>query len=147
MSPKKNNLLIIAAILDAVAAILHLACIYFGAPLFRFLGTEEMARMYEAGHFLHPIIACMFLATVLFIWAAYALSGAGVIRKLPFLRLGLIAITLVYFARAFAFPLLAPYFPENSQVFWYCSSLIVFIFGLFHLLGLKQVWFQLSAHK
>lgn len=143
MENRKNILLIIASILSSIAAVLHLACIYFGAPLFRFLGTEEMAKMYEAGNFTKPIIVCLLLSTVLFIWAAYALSGAGVIRKLPFLRVVLVGITLVYLVRGLAFPFIAQYFPENSMLFWYCSSLIVLTFGLIHLVGLRQVWARL----
>lgn len=140
MKNQKNIFLVMGASLSAIAALLHLACIYFGAPLFRFLGTEAMAQMYESGNLLHPIISCVVLASMLFVWSAYALSGAGVIRKLPLLKLGLIVITLIYFARAFAFPFLKPYFPENSTTFWYVSSSIVFVFGLVYLIGLKRAW-------
>jgi len=143
MENGKNIFLIIAAILNCIAAFLHLACIYFGAPLFRFLGTEEMAKMYEAGNYTHPIITCLFMASVLFVWAAYALSGAGVIRKLPLLRVVLVGITLVYLVRGLAFPLIVEYFPENSMLFWYISSLIVFTFGVIHFMGIRQVWARL----
>jgi hypothetical protein len=143
MENEKNFLLIIAAILNAGAGLLHLACLYFGAPLFRFLGTEQMARLVEAGHFREPVIACLILTSILFIWSAYALSGAGVLPRLPYLRLVLVGISLVYLARGMGFPLIMQYFPENSMRFWYCSSLIVFSFGAIHLLGLKQVWARL----
>ncbi|WP_249555748.1 hypothetical protein [Shewanella sp. 8A] len=143
MENQKNIFLISGAILSAIAALLHLACIYFGAPLFRFLGTEAMAQMYESGNTTHPIIACLILAAILFSWSAYALSGAGVIFKLPFLRFALICITLIYLIRGLAFPLITPYFPENSMLFWYSSSFIVFTFGLIHFVGLKQVWSRL----
>jgi hypothetical protein len=143
MANQKNSFLIIAAALNAIAAALHLACIYFGAPLFRFLGTEVMAVMFESGHLMHPIIACLVLGSMLFVWSAYALSGAGVIRRLPFLRFVLTGITLVYLIRGMAFPLVMPYFPGNSALFWVCSSLIIFVFGVIHLIGVKQVWAQL----
>lgn len=143
MENRRNKFLIAGAALSAIAALAHLACIYFGAPLFRFLGTEAMAQMYESGNTTHPIISCVVLASILFSWSAYALSGAGVIRKLPLLRTALICITLVYLVRGLAFPLITPYFPENSITFWYCSSLIVFTFGLIHLIGIKQVWSRL----
>ena len=143
MENRKNIFLILGAILSAIAALLHLACIYFGSPLFRFLGTEAMAKMYESGHYAHPIIACLILATILFSWSIYALSGAGVIRKLPLLRFALISITLIYLIRGLAFPFLTSYFPENSMLFWYMSSVIVFSFGLIHLIGVKQVWARL----
>jgi hypothetical protein len=143
MEHQKNSFLIIGAILSAIAALLHLACIYFGAPLFRFLGTEAMAKMYESGNTTHPIIVCVILATILFSWSAFALSGAGVIRKLPLIRFALIGITLVYLIRGLAFPFLTSYFPENSMLFWYVSSAVVLAFGLIHLIGVKQVWARL----
>jgi len=143
MDEKKNKFLIVGAGLSGIAAVLHLACLYFGAPLFRFLGTEAMARMYESGHYLHPIMACLFLAGILGVWSAYALSGAGVIRRLPLLRFVLVGIALAYLIRGLAFPFITHYFPENSSLFWYCSSAIVFAFGMVHLIGLKQVWARL----
>lgn len=135
-----NKFLIIAASLDAIAAFLHLACLFIGAPLFRFLGTEAMAVMYESGNTTEPIIVCILLTSILLTWSAYALSGAGVIRKLPLLRTALVAISLIYIGRALAFPVLVPYFPENTMAFWYYSSSIVFVMGLLHLIGLVQVW-------
>jgi len=140
---KKNLWLIIAAVLNAVAAFMHLCCIYVGAPLFRFLGTEAMARMYEAGNYSHPVAVCLVLATILSVWSAYALSGAGVIPKLPLLRFVLVGIATVYLLRGISFPFIMPYFPENTMLFWYCSSAIVFTLGLIHLIGIKQVWTQL----
>ncbi len=138
----KNTFLILAAMLSATAAMLHLACIYFGAPLFRFLGTEEMAKMVEAGNDRQPILVCIVLGLIFFIWAAYALSGAGVIRKLPLLRTVLCGVTFAYLARGLAFPLISSHFPENSMTFWYISSSIVLTIGIIHLMGLKQIWNQ-----
>ncbi|EWH11616.1 hypothetical protein DS2_03870 [Catenovulum agarivorans DS-2] len=135
----RNTWLITGAALSAIAAVMHLACLYFGAPLFRFLGTEAMAQMYESGNYAQPIIACVVLASILLTWSAYALSGAGVIRKLPLLRLALICITGVYLARALFFPLIMPYFPENSMLFWLTSSGVVFVFGAVHLIGFKKM--------
>lgn len=143
MKNEKNMFFVLAALLNVIAALLHLSCIFFGAPLFRFLGTEEMAKMYESGEYEEPLIATLFLTTVLLVWAAYALSGARVIRKLPFLRIGLISITCIYLVRGIGFPFLIEYFPENSMLFWYCSSFIVFVFGLIHLAGIKQEWERL----
>ncbi len=140
MSGQPNKFLILGASLSAIAAALHLACIYFGAPLFRFLGTEAMAVMYESGNTTEPIVVCILLAGILLTWSAFALSGAGVIRKLPLLRTALVCISLIYLARGIAFPLITPYFPENTMAFWYYSSAIVLAIGLTHLIGLVQVW-------
>ena len=43
--PHPNPLLVLAAALSAIAALLHLACIYFGGPWYRAMGAgEEEAR-------------------------------------------------------------------------------------------------------
>ncbi len=131
------------AALSALAALLHLGCIAFGAPWYRFFGAgEAMARMAEAKHPM-PTIATLVITFGLLVGAAYALSGAGVIRPLPLLKWALCAITAVYLLRALGFVFLMPLIPENSLRFWWVSSGICLIFGLVHLIGLRQVWQRL----
>lgn len=143
MSSPYNVFLILGAALSAIAAALHFACMIWGAPLFRFLGAgEPIARMAEKGHWYANFIAFA-IGTLLAVWAAYALSGAGLLIRLPFVQLVLSAITGIYLLRAVAFPLLKPAFPDNSDTFWLATSGICFIIGLVHLVGLRQVWHQL----
>ena len=136
-------LLIAAAALNALAAAAHLACIAVGPAAYRLMGAgERMARAVEAGS-IRPTLATCGIAGVLLLWAAYALSGAGVIRLLPFTRLALVAISAVLLARAVLFPLLRPSFPENSATFWWVSSGICLVIGLLHLFGLVARWSDL----
>jgi hypothetical protein len=135
-----STTLTIGAALSALAAIAHLACIALGPSAYRFMGTgEKMARAVEAGR-IKPIVVTLAISAVLLGWAAYALSGAGVIGPLPLTKLALLAITAVYIARAVAFPLLRPAFPENSATFWYVSSGICLVIGLLHAVGLATRW-------
>ncbi len=111
-----------------------------GPDWYRFFGAgEQMARMAAAGHW-YPTVASLVIASILSAWALYALSGAGVIRKLPLLRLALCAITAVYLMRGTVFMFLMPYFPGNSLTFWITSSAICLGFGVVYLIGLRQVW-------
>lgn len=143
MNNERNNYLIAGAALSGFAALLHIGCIVFGAPWYRFMGAgERVAQMDLAGHWL-PTAMSLAIASVLSVWALYALSGAGVIRKLPYVRLALCVITAVYFLRGLAFPPLILVFPGNSTAFWLASSAICVLFGVVHLLGLKQVWWKL----
>ncbi len=143
MSSSYNVFLVLGAALSAMAAALHFACIIWGAPLFRFLGAgEPIARMAETGHWYANFIAFA-IGTLLAVWAAYALSGAGLLIRLPFVQLVLSAITGIYLLRAVAFPLLKPAFPNNSDTFWLVTSGICLIIGLLHLAGLRQVWNRL----
>ncbi|MDD4913088.1 MAG: hypothetical protein PHP57_12400 [Sideroxydans sp.] len=98
--------------------------------------------MAEKGHWYANFIAFA-IGVLLTTWAAYALSGAGLLMQLPFARLALSAITGIYLLRAVAFPLLKPAFPENSDTFWLVTSGICLVIGLVHLAGLRQVWDQL----
>ena len=134
------EVLIFGAVLSALAAIAHLACIAIGGPAYRFMGAgERMARAAEARK-LRPAIATLAISLVLLIWSGYALSGAGVLGPLPFTRAALVLICAAYLGRALAFPLLKPAFPENSNTFWYVSSGICGVFGLVHLYGTLLLW-------
>ena len=143
MDTTRNPFLIAGAALSALAAFLHLGCIAFGAPWYRLLGAgERMAQMDLAGHW-YPTFASLVITLILLVWSLYALSGAGVIRRLPLTRLVLSSITGVYLLRAVAFAPLMAYFPGNSMVFWFWSSAICLVFGVIHLIGLRQVWTRL----
>jgi hypothetical protein len=135
--------LAIAAGLSAAAALAHIACVVIGPSAYRFMGAgERMARAVEAGK-LKPTIVTLVISAVLMLWAAYALSAAGYISRLPFTKFAVLTITLVYLGRAFGFPLLRSAFPENSTTFWLVSSGICLVIGALHAYGLAARWFAL----
>jgi len=136
----RNYFLIAAASLSALAAVLHLGCIAFGAPWYRFLGAgERMAQMAIAGSW-YPAIVTLFIAAVLATWALYALSGAGVIPRLPLTRAIVCIITGIYLLRGAAGLPMAAFMPGRSPAFWWWSSAICLVIGVVHLVGLKQCW-------
>ena len=138
-----NIFLIIAGILSALAAILHIGCIYFGAPWYRFFGAgEHMARLAEQGS-MQPTMITGSIVLVLTTWSLYAFSAAGIIARLPLLRIALVLITAIYLVRG-----IAGFFLINSPMgrtpdFWLWSSAICLSVGVFHLIGLKQQWAHL----
>ncbi|OLS60767.1 hypothetical protein [Pseudomonas putida] len=134
-----NLPLIFAATLSLLAALAHLWCIQQGPAGYRLLGAgERMVRAAEKGRKL-PTLITLFIAAVLTVWAAYALSGAGVIGPLPLLRPALCLITLVYLLRGILGPVLLRNTGRTGR-FIAVSSLICTGYGLVHLLGLVQVW-------
>jgi hypothetical protein len=138
-----NLFLLNGAVLSGIAALLHFGCIAFGAPWYRFMGAgEQIAQMALAGHW-YPTIVTLAIAAMLAVWALYALSGAGIIAKLPLLRVALCAITAAYLLRAVGFVPLMRYFPDNSMTFWLVSSAVCLTLGLVHALGLWQTWSRL----
>lgn len=143
MGQDYNLALIIAAALSAIAGALHVGVVLVGPRWYRLFGAgERLARAAEAGR-LYPALVTFGIAFVLFTWAAYALSAAGVLRPLPLLRPALAAISLVYLLRGVAGPLILKG-TGRSQRFIYVSSAICLGFALMHLLGLAQVWGRLG---
>lgn len=138
-----NPFLLAAGALSAIAALMHLACIVFGAPWYRFFGAgEQMVNLVLRGHW-YPTVVTLGISTVLALWSLYALSGAGLLPKLPLTRIALCVITAVYLLRALAFPALMSLIPGNGMAFWLWSSAICLVIGSVHLIGLRQVWAQL----
>ena len=139
--------LFVGGILSAIAALLHLGCIAFGAAWFRFFGAPEpLIVAYEQGD-ATLIWMTAAIAVVLAIWAAYAFSGAGKIVRLPLLRTALVAISAIYLARgAFLLPalILAPY-PRYEFDLW--SSAIVLVYGVVHAVGTWRAWPHLAPHR
>lgn len=85
----------------------------------------------------------MGIACVLGTWAAYALSGAGVIAPLPLLKFALVLITGIYLLRGLLFVPALVVAKGKVTPFGVWSSIICVGYGAFHLLGLVQVWHRL----
>ncbi|MBL4853644.1 MAG: hypothetical protein JKY25_05330 [Robiginitomaculum sp.] len=145
-----NIYLLIGGSLSLVASALHIGVIVGGPDWLRFFGAgERMAVMAENGSW-YPGLVTGFIAVALMVMGAYALAastgGAGSAHALPlplplpFVKWIVLAITAVYLLRGLA---LAPmYFvmPEQVNAFAVWSSLIVLALGIFHAVGLSQVW-------
>ena len=77
---------------------------------------------------------------MLAIWAAYAFSGAGLIPRLPLLKLALAAISAVYLVRALGYiPLLSATGAPVGTFAW-VSSAIVLVYAVVHIMGTAQLW-------
>ncbi len=141
----QGQTLVVAGALSAVAAMLHLAVIAGGASWYRFFGAGEgMARLAERGA-LRPTLITLAIAGVLAIWAAYAFSGAGLIPRLPLLRLGLVTIAAIYLLRGSVIIWMLIARPRAVTRFWIWSSAIVLVYGAAYAIGAWLVWPVLSA--
>lgn len=144
MPSANNKYLLAAAICCFAAALAHLGCIVFGGDWYRFFGAgEQMARMAEQGLW-YPTIVTAVIVLLLLVWALYALSGAGVIKRLPLIKLALLLISSLFLLRGVAFVGLMPRLPENSLTFWFVSSAICLLIGGLFAVGLWQQWSVLS---
>lgn len=145
MQTKPNKYLLAAAFCCGLAALAHAGCMLFGAAWYRFLGAgEQMAQLAEQGHW-YPIVVTGAITFILLLWACYALSAAGVMRRLALTRLALVLISSILLLRGLAFAWLKPLFPENSLLFWLVSSGICLLMGALFAVGSWQQWPKLSA--
>lgn len=125
----RNNWLLAAGGLSAVGAALHIGCILGGPSWYRFFGAgEPLARLAQQGS-PTPALYAFAIAAVLCVWSAYALSGSGLLPRLPCLRPVLVAICAVYLLRAAALPALLAYAtgPGRTAAFMVWSSAIVLV--------------------
>jgi hypothetical protein len=147
MDAPRNRLLMTGAALSAIASLLHVGIIFGGPGWYRFFGAGERFAQLDAAGSLVPDLVTLGIAAVLALWAAYALSGAGAIRRLPLLRTALVAITSVYLARGLVLvPMLAMDRTGFTPFDWW-SSAICLGYGLVHLAGLAQSWRRLSTPR
>ena len=140
----RNPWLLVGGLASVAAALAHVACIVAGPDWYRAMGAPEgYARAAERGSWT-PALVTISIAALIAAWAAYAFSGAGVIGRLPLLRLGLVAITAVYLLRGLM--VFTPTLfgrPDLSPTFILWSSVIVLAMGLIHAIGLWRGWTQL----
>jgi hypothetical protein len=142
-----NKWLIAGGTLSALAAILHVAVIAGGPAWYRFFGAGEgMARAAEQGSST-PALVTLAIAAILMVWALYAFSGAGIIRRLPLLRTALVLISAVYLLRAFAFLPVLILRPELVDTFAIVSSLVVLAYGLAYSIGTWSGWSALTVRR
>lgn len=140
MQTTPDKYLLAAALCCGLAALAHVGCIVFGADWYRFFGAgEQMAQMAAQGLW-YPTIVTAVIVLILLIWACYALSGAGAIRRLPLTRLALVLIGGIFLLRGLAFVVLMPAFPDNSLTFWLVSSGICLLIGGLFAAGTWQQW-------
>ena len=143
-----KQLLSVAGILSFSVALFQ-AVITFSPAWSRYFGAPEklvsnIPMLYVAG----------FTAAVFFsVFGLYAMSGAGHIRPLPLLRIGLLVICVLYILRGLAaIPILlvmtgyvqySKPIPETGLG----SSLVSLIIGLIYLAGTIGSWHNLKPFK
>ena len=88
----------LAAAASFAIAILHLAIIFLGPEAYTWFGAPDLGAL-EAQGSRTPDLLTLVLVAVFAVFGLYALSGAGVFRRLTLLAVGLIAIGTIYTLR------------------------------------------------
>jgi len=119
---------------------LHVAIVFGGASWYRFFGAgERFARAAEQGRIWQDL-ATFGIAVILAVWAAYALSGAGILRRLPLLSLALLLITAVYLVRGAVVFAVLVFLRGTVTPLLMWSSLVCLVIGIVHAIGLAKAW-------
>jgi hypothetical protein len=92
-----------AGIACLVGALLHVAIAIGGPDWYAFFGAPRgLVAMARAGNLRAPL-SCIAIAAILGVFAAYAFSAIGVIRRLPLLHAGLALIGAILILRGLLF--------------------------------------------
>lgn len=131
-----------AALGAALVALLHLAIIFAEPSAYAYFGAPEFSVLKAAGSPL-PDAVTVGLVLVFGGFAAYALSGAGRVRRLPLLEAALLAVGAVFTLRGLALfyelAMLArgePGIPPRHALF----SLVALLIGVSYLAGALPLW-------
>jgi len=139
-----NRYLMAGGLMSLLAAFLHIAIIMGGPDWYRFFGAgEKMAHLAETGSWI-PTVSTLFIFAVLFIWGLYGFSGAGLMRRLPLVKMALLTITAIYLLRGMLLFILLIFEPVmvDSLMLW--SSLVCLGMGTAYACGTRQVWSTLN---
>jgi hypothetical protein len=145
MHPPSRWLTLAAALCFAIALV-HTALIFMSPYAYGFVGAPQLGRA-EAAGYAYPDLMSAGLTLVFAAFGAYALSGAGRIRRLPLLTVALVLIGAVFTLRGLVlFPQLAQLAagtgaPPRMAVF----SLVSLVTGIAFLAGTRSRWGHLRA--
>lgn len=104
-------------------ALAHVGAVFRGHEWYAFLGApDQLVAMARAGK-RYPYTLALLIALVCLLWAAYAFSGAGLVRRLPLLRTGLWLIAAGMMARAFGFIAVLAVSPDALNFICGCNGI------------------------
>lgn len=135
----------LAAAASGLVALLHLCIALVGSRGYRYFGAPGLAKAAEQGSLL-PAIATLLLAILFAVGATYALSGAGCVPRLPFLRVGLLIVGLAFAVRGLLAVPEAAAWARGSLRYPRALGFSAFslLTGCCFLVGLTRGWRQLA---
>ncbi|AQZ83925.1 hypothetical protein BUM88_19080 [Acinetobacter calcoaceticus] len=112
---------------------------FWGANGFRFLGAgKTIVQMVERGHW-YPNFTAIAVGLILTVCSTYAFLAAKGMQLLPFTKLILSLVAVIFLIRGFASPWLKSKFVGNSDLFWYVSSAFCLILGALYAAGVYLI--------
>jgi hypothetical protein len=138
---KPNFFLIAGGVISGLISLLHVI-LALNPALYLYFGPDQasaLSQLAVQGSSLTTIVTFA-LALIFAIWAIYAFSGAGMIRRLPLLRMALIAIGVIYILRSLFLPTEIRMVLNEGYAFRFVVfSAISLIAGLLYLSGVLML--------
>jgi hypothetical protein len=132
----------LCAAINVAIAVLHIVIIYVGESAYRYFGAGEWMAGKAAEGSPIPALVTGAVTAVFFVFAAFNLSGAGVIT-LPLTMLALAGITAIYLLRGGVL-VAVPFMSTPVSTFDYVSSFAAMGIGVLHAVALWQTYFAPS---
>jgi hypothetical protein len=130
MKTPHKGWILLAMVIAAVGAAIHLAAILGGPAWYAFFDAPPfIVASARAGTWLAPVGAAV-IAGLMTLCAAYAASALGLVRRLPLLRLGLAAIAAMCLVRALLLIPAVVRYPELLNTFQLVASAVWGLAGL-----------------
>jgi hypothetical protein len=131
--------LLVAAFIASGTAIAHLSCIFLGPTCYKAqMAPPQIVQSAIDGTLVAPIgtvvVSLLFLTCALF-----AVSGAGYIKRLPFLNSALITISILCIVRGISTIPSSYLFPEMVSSFSIMAGVVWFFVGVLYLYGYRSV--------
>lgn len=112
-----------AGVVLMLLGLAHVGAIFGGHEWFAFIGAPDgVVAMARAGK-RYPTLVALFIALVCLLWASYAFSGAGLVRRLPLLRTGLFLIAAGMIVRAIGFIAVLAVSPQALDFICGCNGI------------------------
>lgn len=129
--------LILGAGIAVVTAVAHTSCMFFGPSCYQAqMAPKEIVQSAIDGTWIAPI-GTIFISALFMLCAAYALSAAGIIKRLPLQGLGIYCIAALCVTRGAATLPLSFMFPDMVSNFSLLSGAVWFMTGLLFFFGYR----------
>ncbi len=127
--------LVLAAIIAMGTGIAHISCIYFGPECYAVqMAPAQIIESARKGTYLAPL-GTIFVSLIFFVIGLYALSGAGILRKLPLQKFTCYSIATLCIIRGILPLQLWLRYPDKVNDVVFYAGITWFITGLLYLFG------------
>ncbi len=130
----------IGGYINIIIAIGHIIGLIWAQQMFEVTGIGTEMNELALTHWSLPYILTILVSIVFFIFGLYGLSADEIIRKVPFLKLGIFAIAAIYIVRGIGELIFDISRQEADPIAETIYSLIALSIGFLFLMGGLKKW-------